>query len=300
MTVVALLTDLSARAQSILSHQVSFPTAMHAFALRSVQQPSSDAQPISATCFAAQETARAGGLECGDYTIRMADSPQRRKDANELIRRRYAARGYRIGKDVAVRSNPNRITLQACAGERTVGTLTVGLDSDERLLADALYGDIIDPFRGAGRKVCELSQFAVDSRYGSKELLASLFRLAYICGRVIHEAADAFIEVNPRHVRFYQHMFGFRQLGELRTCPRVGAPAVLLHSDLDDMDARLRGRAAHCIYMKNCPYLAFLGVRNLKSPAECRAAAGGSAGDKNPAEAGLGIRQFRSGEVVIS
>jgi len=57
---------------------------------------------------------------------------------------------------------------------------------------------------------------------------------------MVHKATDAFIEVNPRHSRFYERMLGFRQLGEMRICPRVGAPAVLLHIDLGYMDAQIR------------------------------------------------------------
>lgn len=267
------------------------------------QQPFSNAQRIFVTRLSdlhdlAQQTVRASGLKCGNYTVRIADSLE---PANKLIKRMYAARGYRTGKAVTVRSNPNRITLEACAGEKTVGTLTVGLDSDEGLLADALYGDIIDPFRGIGRKVCELSQFAVDSHHSSKELLASLFRLAYICGRVIHQAADAFIEVNPRHVRFYEHTFGFRQVGELRTCPRVGAPAVLLHIDLDYMDAQLGEPSGLLHSRERTLYSVLLTVRDRKSPAEfAEPPLAKTSSTKSPAEAGLRIRQTQSGELVIS
>ena len=48
-------------------------------------------------------------------------------------------------------------------------------------------------------------------------------------------ASDAVIEVNPRHARYYQRTLGFRQIGELRQCQRVEAPAVLLHRRLDDL-----------------------------------------------------------------
>ena len=41
------------------------------------------------------------------------------------------------------------------------------------------------------------------------------------------------MEVNPRHVRYYQRCLGFRQLGEVRQCLRVDAPAVLLHQEID-------------------------------------------------------------------
>ena len=38
------------------------------------------------------------------------------------------------------------------------------------------------------------------------------------------------IEVNPRHVRYYERMLGFEVIGPERMNPRVEAPAVLLRS----------------------------------------------------------------------
>lgn len=179
-------------------------------------------------------------LDCGNYSVRVADTLDRYNEASRLIKRMYSSRGYDTEAVFTLPCDPDRITLVASSAERLVGTLTIGLDSDHGLLADVLYQHAINPFRETGRKVCELSKFAVDPSYGSKELLALLFRLAYICGRMIHRMTDAFVEVNPRHAGFYKRMLGFRQLGEMRICPRVGAPAVLLHIDLGYMDAQIR------------------------------------------------------------
>jgi hypothetical protein len=41
--------------------------------------------------------------------------------------------------------------------------------------------------------------------------------------------------VNPRHVGFYKRMLGFQEIGEVRTCPRINAPSVLLHIECDYM-----------------------------------------------------------------
>jgi hypothetical protein len=120
------------------------------------------------------------------------------------------------------------------------------MDSGQGLLADELYKREINHFRGKGKKVCELSKLAVDSEYSSKEMLASLFHLAYIFGRNIHKATDLFIEVNPRHAGFYKRMLGLRQIGEERTCRRVQAPAVLMHLELDYVDAQIASLAGSC------------------------------------------------------
>jgi hypothetical protein len=182
-------------------------------------------------------------LECDSYSIRVARSARQLRRASMLIERMYAWRGYQTETAASLELDPHRIVLEASGHGCLFGTLTLGIDSDNGLLADALYAPEIDVFRSAGHKVCELSRFAVDPQCSSKQMLASLFQLAYLYARFDHEVAHAFIEVNPRHAAFYKRMLGFRQLGDVRTCPRVDAPAVLLHLDLDYMDEQIR---RHC------------------------------------------------------
>lgn len=172
-------------------------------------------------------------LKRGDYSIRLADSPGLRTEASALIERMYSWRGYHIGNAAVSSQAPNRLTLVAASGQTLVGTVTLGLDSDEGLLADELYGPELDAFRSKGRKVCELSKFALDPQHSSKEILAALFHLAYIYAHNVYKATDLFGEVNPRHAGSHKRMFGFRQISDIRVCPRVGAPAVLLHLGLD-------------------------------------------------------------------
>lgn len=180
-------------------------------------------------------------LRRGDYSIRLADSPRRSSEVSALVKRMYSWRGYDT-ENTAV-SPPSQITLEAFSGEDLVGTLSLRLDSEHGLLADELYKEKISTFRAKDRIVCELSKLAIDPQFSSKELLASLFNLAYICGRFIHRVTDFFIEVNPRHTGYYKRMLGFHQLGEARNCQRVNAPAVLLHLELDYVDAQVSSLA---------------------------------------------------------
>ncbi len=167
---------------------------------------------------------------------------------------------------VEIQASPNRLIFVALSAveHELFGTLTLGLDSREGLLADALYEEEINVFRRAGRKVCELSRFAVDRRYGSKEVFASLFHLAYVYAR-FHHATDAFIEVNPRHAAFYQRQLGFRRLGDIRICPRVAAPAVLLHLDCAHMTAQLSRHAGSRDSDEKSLYPYFLPARGEES-----------------------------------
>jgi hypothetical protein len=80
--------------------------------------------------------------------------------------------------------------------------------------------------------VCEFTKLAVEESVRSKPILAALFHIAYIHARRINLCTDLVVEVNPRHVAFYQRMLGFSACGTEKLDPRIGAPAVLLRLDL--------------------------------------------------------------------
>lgn len=183
-------------------------------------------------------------LSRSDFQIRLGNGADgQRSNVSMLIQRMYAWRGLLTHAPSRIDDEPNQLTLIASRGTTMFGTLTLKLDSDEGLLADELYAQEITAARRAGAKVCELTRLAIDPAFNSKEVLASIFHLAYIFGRLIHQRTDLFIEVNPRHVAFYQRMLGLRIAGEERICPRVNAPAVLLHLPLDYVDAQIARHA---------------------------------------------------------
>jgi len=159
------------------------------------------------------------------FGIRAADVEDRRNSASMLISKMYAWRGYSGTHHVG--TDPNRITLTASDKGEVIGTLSLGLDSDVGLLADQVFQDLIDPLRVNG-KVCELIKLAIDPTVKSKAVLASLFHVAFIYARDLNDCTDIFIEVNPRHRRFYETMLKFEVVCEARNNPRVDAPAVLL------------------------------------------------------------------------
>ncbi|MDQ2821556.1 MAG: N-acetyltransferase [Pseudomonadota bacterium] len=159
------------------------------------------------------------------FGIRAADIDDRRNSASMLISKMYAWRGYSGTHHVG--TDPNRIALTASDKGEVIGTLSLGLDSSVGLLADQTFQDHIDPIRQSG-KVCEFIKLAVDPSVKSKAVLASLFHVAFIYARDLNQCTDIFIEVNPRHRRFYEAMLKFEVVCESRNNPRVEAPAVLL------------------------------------------------------------------------
>jgi hypothetical protein len=165
-----------------------------------------------------------------DFEIRVAASGKSENTA--LLDRMYSSRGYRFNPKDEGAATSNRITTQACHGEQVFGTLSVCFDSNAGLAAEVLYRSEIEAYRKTGCGVCELTRLAVDPEFGSKEVLGALFHVAYFFAGPVGGASDMFIEVNPRHVSFYRRMLSFRPVGECRICPRVDAPAVLLHLEV--------------------------------------------------------------------
>ncbi|WP_338769374.1 N-acetyltransferase [Massilia sp. METH4] len=172
-----------------------------------------------------------------DFSIRVADTEAGRASVSMLIDKMYAWRGY-TGTH-RIDSNPNRITLAASDKGEVIGTVTLGIDSSVGILADEVFSDYIDEFRARGSKVCEITKLAFAPHVKSKSALASLFHVIFIYGYYLHECTDIFIEVNPRHRRYYMNMLGFTQVGEMRINPRVNAPAYLLNVNMDYVNEQI-------------------------------------------------------------
>jgi len=190
------------------------------------------------------DTASAGPVKVSHFKIRLANTESRRSKASYLIERRFAWRGYEA---VSLGEVPaNRITLAAFANdEQPVATITVGVDSPAGLAVEAVYPEEVQALRATGKRLGEFTKLAVDSMVKSRSVLAAIFHIAYIYAYRIRDCTDLVIEVNPRHVRFYEAMLGFSRYGEQRLDPRVNAPAVLLRLDLCHAEAEIARYGGH-------------------------------------------------------
>ncbi len=176
------------------------------------------------------------------FTIHTADTRDRRRDAGRLIRQRYSWRGYR-SVTLPAEHLAQRYTLTAASQQQVLGTITVGLDGPEGLNCEALFGAEVSALRAAGLRLCEFTRLAVDAAAQSRQVLAALFHAAYLVAYRIGGFDKLLIEVNPRHVRVYERMFGARVVGTQRHHPGVDAPAVLLSLDLAVVAELLAGQA---------------------------------------------------------
>lgn len=170
--------------------------------------------------------------------IRVADSEGHRSSAHILVSRMYQARGYTV-TPLPDTPTANRITLIATDHDVTIGTITVGFDGPDGLLVEELFQDEVEQLRSEGAVLCEFIKLAIDGVVRSKKVLASLMHAAFICAREIEGCNRVVIEVNPRHVHFYQAMLGFSVLVSERHNRRVNAPAVLMTLDLGFADQEI-------------------------------------------------------------
>ena len=162
----------------------------------------------------------------GAFRIRVARSRDSREQAGSLVKRRYASRGYQLSSRKV--PDPNLFTFVAYNSGDLVGTVSLRLDSDNGLVAEQLYRKEVNVLRSSESRLCEFTRLAIDVNAGSKSVLAGLFHTAYLFAYRVRGCDSAVIEVNPRHVVFYERALGFRAVGPERLSPRVNAPAVLL------------------------------------------------------------------------
>lgn len=226
------------------------------------------------------------------FKIKVADQRERRSLVDRLIRHRYAWRGYQAA-GLPVDPMASKFTLTAIEGGATIGTITVAFDGPQKLGCDDAFGDAVDALRREGRLLCEFTKLAVDSTIATKRVLAALFHVAYIVAHRVRGYETLLIEVNPRHVRYYERMLGCRVIGSPRLNRSVQAPAVLLAVDFAYVMAQIGlfgGRPEMAGEERSLYPFAFTLSEEASIIARIQAIAGTRGHRDGPAEDGRGDR----------
>jgi hypothetical protein len=165
----------------------------------------------------------------------VADNLFHRLNAYRLGYNEYLKKGYIEENQYQALMNDldldaETLTVVAYHGTKEVGTITV--NTQDSLPFEEIFDCEMakDPnFKGA-----ELTRLAIDEDYrNNKEILLGMFNLIFAYSSFVKNCSHLVIEVNPRHVKFYERILGFTAVAENVSCPRVrGAPAVLLMGDL--------------------------------------------------------------------
>lgn len=189
------------------------------------------------------ERRRGGRIALSDpylHHIEIADGdPHLQASVSQLVRTMYSARGFQTPEAGSSAATPLSTTLVARTDQKVLGTVTVGTDAKNGLLADQRYQAEVDRIRMHSKGLCEFTRLAINPLAGSQRILANMFNVAFVLARHLHRASDLVMEVNPRHVGYYRRMLGCNVAGAETICPRVGAPAVLLHLSLDHVQSEI-------------------------------------------------------------
>jgi len=174
--------------------------------------------------------------------VRLARSETDRLLAQDLINRRYDWRGY--GDHHVIPKSEGHSTFLACLDGLPVGTITLAVDMGGGLATDGTFRDELNTFRRVpGTSLCELTKFAFDADMPSRKLLASLFHIVFLYGMRHHRCTHLFIEVSPRHRRFYEAMLGFRPSGEVKTNDSVQTASQLMWLEVADIASHISAQA---------------------------------------------------------
>lgn len=181
------------------------------------------------------------------FSIDLAVTEAQRASASSLINKRYSWRGYGDNHDLV--ANGQCSTFVAMMEGAPVGTLSLTVDNGNHLAAETSFSDVIVDIRSTpGVKLCELTKFAFSSKSTPMNILASLFHAIFVYGTIRYECTDLLIEVNPRHIRFYETMLGFSKVGTMRTNASVSAPSQLMRLKVSDIAEYIQehaGRLGH-------------------------------------------------------
>ncbi len=193
-------------------------------------------------------------------SISLAEADCEHEQAEGILNRAYDKRGYGSSHNIA--RGGHSVTFTAYSDGEMIGTLTLTVDSPRGLSIQSTFGPEIDRLRTAGGKLCELTKFAFDPRPDSRPLLAALFHVIFLYGSERFDCSDLLIEVNPRHVKFYEVMLGFAKLGALKTNDEVAAPAQLLHLQVGEIGANIRKLASGGEFPTHTLYRYFFNPRD--------------------------------------
>lgn len=154
----------------------------------------------------------------------------------EVLSRMYTKRGYVPPPKSCVRRTSATLIVEQ--HDSVVGTVAANWDAS-RLSCAVDYPDVVSDLQARKRRICEFGRFAIDPSVRSRWVLGALFHSVVLLATHRAHATDFMIEVNPRHVGFYLRGLELTLVGGPRHCPRVDAPAVLLHGDLADIAEKI-------------------------------------------------------------
>lgn len=149
------------------------------------------------------------------YSIRSVNSSLHRSAVSALLQRMYSWRGYDTSSEEMFVNNSNWMTFEVSSQQQLVGTLTLGIDGEEGLLADKLHKDEINNFRKKRERYANCQNLplipCMDQRkYSPRYFTCPIFTRAVCIMRMTH------LSKLIRAMRVFTNgCWGFARLAEL-------------------------------------------------------------------------------------
>lgn len=176
------------------------------------------------------------------FKVKLAESVEEKEAAYQLAFQAYQKKGYveNDSQELLIEEYDHWKNTAICIAVdlsgQVVGTATVLCGYENTLPCSNLFN--VDEYNSF-YQTAELVRLAIseDCSYGLK-IIQEMYVFLYLHSQNHFNTSYFLIEVNPRHVKFYEAKLGFTKLHDGVPCPRVmGAPAVLLGSDFSIFDS---------------------------------------------------------------
>lgn len=153
-----------------------------------------------------------------------------------VVYKQYLASSLILPNELSIFTFPeyisnNSAVIMGTKMNHTVCTVSAVLDSERGLPLDHYYADALNVLRGEGKKLIEIGLLADSRGTGNFNNITGLMSCIARFG-VFSEHHDFVIGVHPRRMQFFNQVFGFSQVGEIKDYGKLKtAPVVLLHAN---------------------------------------------------------------------
>lgn len=187
-----------------------------------------------------------------DVIFKTADYPDEFKQSYDIVYDAYLRKGYIKNKTdyrnyrQVQDSFLDKEMFIAKKGESVVMTMTLIHDSYFGLPMDRIYRDELGFLRNEGRKIAELSAFAVRKDFRGRRIymMLNLMRHMHLYSKQ-RGLDDLCIAIHPKHESFYEEFLLFENLGAEKSYPLVSDnPACAKRLDLRTIEERLRTKGS--------------------------------------------------------
>lgn len=180
--------------------------------------------------------------EATGYHLLVASDSHLRRRAFRLGHKIYREEGYRVPFGYELVSDfdfqPETVVFLIVDAEgNDCATMTLNFDSGERLPSDEEFCGTLQAWRNKGQQLAEVTRLAIRKKERNNfGLLSYLIQFSLIYGWYVKPVDACVVAVMPRHVPFYERMYGFKRQGPMAICQRVKHECYLLR--FDDLSCR--------------------------------------------------------------